>query len=669
MHFPHLFTPVTIHDIQIRNRIVMPAMHLNYVVNGQISERLIRFYEQRSRGGAGLIIVGGCTIDEWSGGSNMIGLHKDEFIPGLTKLTSACHDHGAKIGAQLYMAGAYVHQAFIGRQALSSSTHRSKFTREEAKEMSRSEINLVVRHFADSAARAKEAGFDMVEILGSAGYLICQFLSPVINKRKDNYGGSLENRMRFGLEVVKAVRDAVGETFCVGIRVAGNDFVPGSNTNRESREFCKACRNHGVDLINVTGGWHETRVPQITFDLPHGGFAYLARGIREFVDVPVMVSNRINTPHCAEEILQEDLGDLVCMGRGLIADPDLPNKAREGRVEEIRPCVACNQKCFDHVFQLKPVGCMVNAEAGEEFKLEGVGTSSPRRIAVVGGGAAGCELALRLAQWGHGVELFEKEQQLGGQIRWWGEPTGKSDFLGLFRYYRAALTKAGVNVKMGSELHPEDVKDGQYDEVFVATGAVPLIPDIPGANNSNVIHAWDVLKGAAIPGERIVVIGGGAVGLETALFIARKGTLTPEQFHFLMLHDAEEPEVLKELMVKGTKNVTVVEMLPKIGKDFGPSTRWVILKKIRLYGVRVLTQTRLLEIKPNGILCQSEREAVEIPADTVILASGAEAENRLVSELETYLPGHVHVVGDADRPRNAAWAIESGYKAARAVHD
>ncbi|MBI4773911.1 MAG: NADH:flavin oxidoreductase [Deltaproteobacteria bacterium] len=391
MTSPILFQPISINHMDLRNRMVMPAMHLNYCTDGTVTDRLVRFYEERAKGGVGLIIVGGCLVDEWSGGQTMVGLDKDEYIPGLKALTAACKAHGAKVAAQLYMAGAYAHQALIRRDALSSSSHRSKFTNENAQGMTLEDIRMVTGDFVSAAVRAKEAGFDMVEVLAAAGYLISQFLSPVINKREDEYGGPLENRMRFGIDVIRAVRKAVGDDFCVGVRIAGNDFVPGSHTNKEAQLFARACQGAGADLINVTGGWHETRVPQITGDLPRAGFAYLARGIREAVSVPVAASNRIGRPDLAEELLREGFGDLICFGRSLIADPELPKKAIEGRNDEIRPCIACNQKCFDHVFAVKPVGCLVNAEAGEECRTNITKTETPGKLAVAGGGAAGCE--------------------------------------------------------------------------------------------------------------------------------------------------------------------------------------------------------------------------------------------------------------------------------------
>ena len=343
-NFPLLFEPITLNQLALKNRIVMPAMHLNYTPGGKVSDQLVAFYRERAAGGAGLIIVGGCVINDLSGGPVFISIKDDGDIEGLSRLAQAAHDQGAAIGAQLYMAGAYAHAMLIGTQPISSSPHTSGFTKDECRAMSLEEISQVQDDFAAAAKRGKQAGLDMVEILGSAGYLICQFLSPKINQREDHYGGSLDNRMRFGLETIAKVRAAVGPDFCVGIRIAGNDFVPGSHTNEEAALFAKACEAAGVDLINVTGGWHETKVPQITQELPPGGFSYLAREVKWAVkSVPVAASNRMHTPELAEAVLARGDADLVCLGRPLLADPLWPAKAQAGQSQLIRRCVACNQ--------------------------------------------------------------------------------------------------------------------------------------------------------------------------------------------------------------------------------------------------------------------------------------------------------------------------------------
>ena len=361
MQFPNLFSPITIRSMSLRNRIVMTAMHLGYTPASEVTDRLIAFYRARASGGAGLIIVGGCVIDEFGGMLGMIGIRDDCFIPGLEKLTAAVKGEGAGIAAQLYQAGRYTHSVMIGgRKPFSSSAVRSRLTGETPRALELEEIPGVQDAFASAALRAKKAGFDAVEVLGSAGYLISQFLSPITNLREDRYGGPLENRMRFGLEVVEKVRRAVGPDYPILMRLAGNDFMPGSHTNREARIFAAEAEKAGIDLFNVTGGWHETRVPQLSTFVPRSAYVYLAQGVKSAVSVPVIASNRINDPQLAEDILREGQADLVTMARGLIADPELPNKAREGRTEEICRCIACNQGCFDSIFNLRSVTCLVN---------------------------------------------------------------------------------------------------------------------------------------------------------------------------------------------------------------------------------------------------------------------------------------------------------------------
>ena len=353
-------------------------------------------------------------------------------------------------------------------------------------------------------------------------------------------------------------------------------------TPTERRESSlQSVEEAGADCINVTGGWHESRVPQITMDLPQAGYVYLARGIKESVKVPVIGCNRINDPFIAEEVLREGVADLVGVARGMLADPEFVNKACEGRADEIRRCVACNQRCFDHVFQLLPVGCMVNPRCGRESETVILRAAEPRKILVAGAGPAGCEFAVTAAQRGHKVILCDKEQQIGGQVTWSADATEKLDFHYLFDYYRAVLPKNGVEVRTGAEVTAETVAREKPDLVVVATGAAPFKPPIEAVEAPNVYQAWDVLKGKAQTGSNVVVVGGGSVGLETAVFLATKGTISSDQVYFLMLHQAESPEVLRELMLKGVKKVTVIEMARRIGQDIGPSTRWVLLKECK----------------------------------------------------------------------------------------
>ncbi len=449
------------------------------------------------------------------------------------------------------------------------------------------------------------------------------------------------------------------------VRVAGNDFVPGSHTNKEARLFAPAVQEAGADCINVTGGWHESRIPQITMDLPQAGYAYLARGIKEVVTVPVIGCNRINDPFVAEEILREGVADLVGVARGQIADPEFVNKAKGGRTDEIRRCVACNQRCFDHVFQLLPVGCAVNPIAGKESQIHVARTTNPKKILVVGAGPAGCEFAVTAAQRGHQVILCERQTDIGGQVGWFYEKTHKPDFRYLLDYYRTMLSKASVELRTGTEVTPEMVSGEKPDLVVIGTGAAPFKPPIEAVDAPNVVQAWDVLRGRVQTGANVVVVGGGSVGLETAIFLATKGTISPAQLYFLTLHQAESPDVLRELMVKGVKKVTVIEMLPRMAQDVGPSTRWVLLKELQLRGITLVTGAKMKDISSESIVyTDSNGNDVTIPADTVVLAMGSRPENSLASELEKQ-GVEVRVIGDAKKPGRIGGALDAGFELAR----
>lgn len=659
-----LLSPIKLGSITLRNRIAMPAMHLIYTPDGEVTDRLIDFYEERAKGGAGLIIVGGCIIDEYSGPPFMLKLTEDKYISDLKKLTGAVKKHGAAICAQLYQAGRYSHSVLIGRQAIAPSAVTSKFTNEEPREMTPADIEYVIGNFAKGALRAKEAGFDAVEILGSAGYLICQFLSPVTNKRTDKYGGSFENRMRFGLDVADAVRKAVGDDFTVTARLAGNDFIPGSNTNKETAMFAAKMEEHGVDGFNVTGGWHEAKVPQIPMEVPRGAYVYLAQGVKRAVSVPVIACNRINNPMLAEKILRQGSADIIGFARGLIADPYLPEKLSQGRFDDIMQCIGCNQGCFDHVFLGQPVECMVNPRAGHEGEIPlSIKAGSPKKVIVVGGGPAGLSAAKTAAESGHRVDLYEKSDSLGGQLNLAGVLEERNEFHNLINILEKQTANAGVAIHTNTEISPDKILREKADAVILATGGQPIKPYIPGIDADNVVQAWDVLSGKADAGNDIIIIGGGAVGIETALFLAKIGTISPETLQFLLLYEAEDINTLKELSKKGIKNITIIEMLPSPGKDIGKTTRWVALDALRHHGVNILTATKAVEIRPDGILTERDGKKELMKCDTIVLAVGTRPENTLENQLKDKVK--TIVVGDAKKPRKAYDAIHEGFHAAR----
>ncbi|SHN79767.1 FAD-dependent oxidoreductase [Desulfitobacterium chlororespirans] len=665
-----LFSPIRIGKMELKNRMVLPAMHLNYCPDGEVTDRLIEFYRVRAWGGVGLVIVGGCGIDRVGNTLGMIQLDEDRYIPGLQKLVEAVHQEGAKVMTQLYQAGNYASSLLTGNQPVAPSPLPSKLTKEIPHELTVEEIKELVQTFAQAAVRTQKAGFDGVEILAGTGYLISEFLSPATNKRTDEYGGDLPNRMRFALEIIAAIRQGVGPDFPVVVRIAGNDFIPGGHTNKEARTFAKALAAAGVDAINVTGGWHETLVPQITMNVPPAAFRYLVRGIKQVVDLPVFASNRITTPELARDILTSGDADLVGFARPILADPNLPLKAQGLDPSPLRPCVACNQGCLDHVFRGIPVACLVNAEAGREAELKGQGaSSSPRKVLVVGAGPAGLEFARVASSQGHNITVWEKSSRPGGQLNLAAAPPERQDFNRFTEYLVQACKAQGVKIYTNQEADVENILAGiaeeDFTDIIFATGALPMAPPFPVEEGVEIAQAWDVLAGKET-GEQVVIVGGGSVGVETALYLAGQGTLDAEILRFLIVNQAESTETLARLLFQGRKRVTLVEMTKGVGRDLGSSTRWAMLADLQRYQVKVLTNTMVKAVRADGVWVEGPEGESLIPGDTVISAVGSVANQELMKALQDKLPAHVTLqqIGDATKPAKVLDAVHTGYKAA-----
>jgi 2,4-dienoyl-CoA reductase (NADPH2) len=664
MKFFKLFEPLKISNITLSNRIVMPAMHLGLANDGFITKKLTNFYVERAKGGAGLLVVGGCYVDIYAKGlPSMIAVDDDKYLPKLTEFTKTVHDarENVKICCQLYHGGAYAFPQIIGRQPIAPSAVYSKFSKTTPKEMTLEDIKREQQAFIDATIRAKKAGFDAVEICANAGYLMDQFISPKTNKRNDQYGGSLENRLRFPIETIKLMRSSVPD-FVIGYRISGDDFVPGSNTYKEKAIIAEELGKY-LDYFNVTGGWHETKTPQLTMDVPEGCYTYLAENIKKHVSIPIFSSNRINTPELAEQVLMAGKADAICIGRGLIADPYLPMKASKGELRDIMNCIGCNQGCFDNVFRMMPVTCLRNARAGNEARTELKPLKEKKKVMVIGSGPGGLEAARVAAIRGHEVHIFEKEDKIGGLLNIIWVPPGRNEFKRMIENYTYWIQKHGIRMHLQQEVSIEKVKEFNPDVVFIATGSKPTRPPIKGIERKNVYWANDVFSGDAPVGKNNVIIGGGATGIELAIFLTKYGALSREAFDFLTFYKALETEIALEMLHEGRNQVTVLEMLPKLGSALGKTTKWVLLDKCDALGVKLITGVNIQEIGDDYVnyLDAADKEQVINNVDYIYYATGVEPNDSLSKEIKL-LNIKVEKIGDVRKPQTVMEAVARGYK-------
>jgi 2,4-dienoyl-CoA reductase (NADPH2) len=658
-----LFEPIQIRSMEIENRIVMPAMHLNYADKGYVTQQIIDFYAERAKNDVGLILVGGCYTEAVAKGfDTMIRIDRDDAIPGLSKLAEAIHEGGSKCGTQLYHSGRYAFSFVIGQTSVSASAVQSKFTGEVPRALTKEEILQTEENYGEAALRAKKAGFDAVELIASAGYLIPQFLSPLTNKRDDEYGGDLKARTRFGVECIQAIRDKIGDDYPLIMRLSGDDMMSGGNTYREVREYAPVFADAGVDMFNVTGGWHESTVPQITMNVPRGAYVWLAENVKGVVDVPVMACNRITDPLMAEQVLLDGKADLVGLGRALLCDPEWARKAKEGRFLEIRQCLGCNQGCFDHVFGLLPVECLANAAASREAEYRIKPAAKHKKVLVVGGGPGGMEAARVARLRGHHVTLYEKTYTLGGQLNLADAPIDRREFKNLVDYLSYQMSLLGVNVVLGKEVTPDVVRELKPDVIIVAAGGRPLVPPIPGIDSPNVVMSWDVLAGKVAVGKKAIVVGGGGVGCETGLYLTDHGSITPEQMMFLVNFGVLDLQTAFD-MVRKTRDVIMVEMLDKMGADIGRTCRWTILKTLAMRGVQMLTNAKVAEISDKGVVLEN---GDLLEADTVVVAVGTVPNNELIDQLEGLAP-EIYSIGDCVQPRKAYEAVHEGAEIAHKI--
>jgi 2,4-dienoyl-CoA reductase-like NADH-dependent reductase (Old Yellow Enzyme family)/thioredoxin reductase len=632
-----LLQEFSIRSLRLRNRMVLPTLDPGFAgEGGRMTPRLIHYFVRRARGGVSFIMVGPAVFDPvGSSGTFEYRIDRNEILEGLSRLVKEIHRCGVPVGLQLHHAGRQANPDLIEGVPVAPSAIPCPVRKSQPRALSIPEIERIIEQYGIFARKAREMGFDAVEVHGSHGYLIAQFLSPFANSRSDSYGGSLENRARLAVQVIREVRRNVGKDFPIFFRLAGEEHVPGGLTVEETPGIARMVEEAGVDVIDVSAGTYRTAewiVPPMIF--PPGCNVYAAQAIKEKVGIPVLVAGRINGPELAEQILQEGKADLISMARGLVADPDLPQKVREGRVGEIRRCIACNE-CIDRLFQEQPIECTVNPEVGREEEFKIIPAPRPKKVMIIGGGPAGMEAARVARMRGHRVTLWEKEDRLGGRIEAASQTSFKGELKSIPRYYEAVLKALQVEVKLSTPVNPERVRAFNPETIVIATGSIPSLPPIAGAHLSHVVQAEDILLGRVQVEGRVVVIGGGTVGCEVAIFLAEKGG-----------------------------KVTIAEMLSYVAHGIPRLLGKMIKDMMREEGVRILTGQKVVQIKEGGVVCEDSGKGLqtEIPADGVVLAVGNVSRDDLVESLSNLCP-ETQVIGDCRKPRKALDAIYEGAKA------
>ena len=634
----NLLEPLTVKGMEVRNRLVMPPMATNFASeDGAVTKQTTNYYRERAKGGTALIIAEMSYVHP-SGKAFpcMLGVYNDRLLPGLNELAEAIKSYGACAALQIGHAGRQTRSAISGHRILAPSAIPSKGTAEVPKEMSIEEIQEIIRAFGAAASRAKSAGFDAVELHGTHGYLLNEFLSPYTNKRTDVYGGSFENRLRCPIEVIREVRSKIGEDYPLIFRLCANEYIEGEKgiTLDLAKKIAPRLVEAGIDILHITGGIGETRDHLIQpLYYGQGYHVYLADGIKRAVgSVPVITAGSITDPHMADKILGEEKADLIAVGRGLIADPMFLKKIREGRIKEIRRCIRCNE-CIGRFRSGYRISCTVNPTVGNEAYRELRPVKKPKKVLVVGAGPAGMEAARILSLRGHEVTLCEKGDALGGLLRISTVPRWKKDILSLLDWLKGELEENSATIHLDTEVTPEYITRFSPDVVIVATGSTPSKPDIPGIESA--ITAVDVLKGTAV-GERVVICGGGLVGCEVAWYLAELN-----------------------------KRVTIVEMLDRIGMDMEIGSRTAILKKLREHDVDIICNLKVEEIIPSEGIIGIDRKStkIEIKGHTVVLAMGFDP-NRALFDIENR-SYEVYLIGDAKEPRRIIDAIREANHIAR----
>jgi 2,4-dienoyl-CoA reductase (NADPH2) len=657
----------------LKNRVLMGSMHTN-LEETKDWNRVAEFYAERARGGVALMVTGGIAPNREGGVfPGAAGLFDETDIANHKIVTDRVHDAGGKIAMQILHAGRYAY----GPECVGPSAVKSPISPFPPKELDEEGIEKQISDIVETAQRAKSAGYDGVEIMGSEGYFINQFLVTHTNKRTDCWGGSYENRMRLPVEIVRRARAAVGANFIIIYRLSMIDLVPNGSTHEEVVQLAQAIEEAGATIINTGIGWHEARIPTIATSVPRAAFAWVTKKLMGKVSIPIITSNRINTPEVAEEVLADGCANMVSMARPFLADPHFVAKAAAGQSNTITPCIACNQACLDHTFGGKISSCLVNPRACYETELPMTKTDAAKRVAVIGAGPAGVAAAMTAAQVGHDVTLFDQADKIGGQLNMAKQVPGKEEFWGLVDWFETMIAETGVKTKLGNRVTTADLNG--FDEVVVATGVMPRDPEIPGQDSNKVCGYIDILKGRVKAGENVVVIGAGGIGFDVSEFLVHSEAATaqtPDLAHWLKEWGVGDPEQIRGgVLAEGpqpaapARNVTLLQRkAERPGKRLGKTTGWIHRSTLKMKGVKMIGGVNYEAITEEGLRI-SHGEAREnptvIPADTIVLCAGQLSERSLADELVAQ--GHKpHVIGGADvaAELDAKRAIDQGVRLA-----
>ena len=665
-----LFKPIKVGHLTLPNRFIMGSMHTGLDHSEDPFGRLAAFYKDRAEGGVPLIVTGGVSPNEEgliSPGAMM--LNSAEHVEKYKTITDTVHEANSHILMQILHAGRYAkHENLVAPSAI-----RSPINPFVPKEMSDVEIVQTIEDFVNCAKLSKEAGFDGVELLGSEGYLLNEFTAPRTNHRSDRWGGSLENRSRLPLDIVRSTREALGNDFVIQYRMSVLELVEGGWNIDEAQQFAIALESAGVDIINTGIGWHEATIPTIAMQVPRGAFAWATAKIKQVVDIPVAAANRINTVEVAEKIIENNEADMVYLSRPFLADADFVNKAKNQQFDEINTCIACNQSCLDHLFTGKIASCLVNPRACHETHYPLVNRSKPaQKIAVIGAGAAGLSFSIEAAKAGHGVTLYESGSTIGGQLLYAHLVPGKEEFDELLRYFAVMVDKHHVKVKLNCRVDANQLQAEGYDVIVLSSGIKPRQLDIPGINHPSVLNYQEAFNQPDKIGQKVLIIGAGGIGFDMAEFVTHNDThkdpITEYNESWGIDPEGKQPGALlgTTLGNEQIRDVTLLQRKPgKFGRSLGKTTGWIHQAELHKRGVKLLGDLDYIKIDDAGLHIEREGEMQVIPADTIIICAGQERCDELADSISTLAPNVVHIGGVKEvRELDAAQAIRDGVRLA-----